>query len=307
MDPANGERIRRIVRQHLDSWQRAGLTHLPRSENPGAKISAVAVASPAEAEVPHATPPTPPVSATPSRSVPVTVAAGAAPDTLSPQDATEDSSLMARRSTPEKTPTPVLAPEGASKLSREERQKRLDALARKVAQCTRCPELAATRTQTVFGVGNPEARVLFLGEAPGADEDRQGEPFVGRAGQLLNRIIEACKMKREDIYICNILRCRPPGNRNPLPIEASNCREWLDGQLRLVDPEYIVCWGSVAASNLLGITDPIGRLRGRFFQHGRAKVLCTYHPSYLLRNPAAKKLVWEDMQILMKELGIPLD
>jgi DNA polymerase len=148
---------------------------------------------------------------------------------------------------------------------------------------------------------------MFIGEAPGADEDLQGEPFVGRAGQLLNRIIEAAKMKREDIYICNILRCRPPGNRTPSPVEAANCREYLDAQISIVDPEYIVCWGSCAAQNLLGATDSIGKMRRRFYQYGRAKVLCTYHPSYLLRNPAAKKDVWEDIQLLMAELGIPVD
>ena len=184
------------------------------------------------------------------------------------------------------------------------RQERLRALAERVARCVRCQELAATRTQTVFGVGNPQAKVMFIGEAPGADEDAQGEPFVGRAGQLLNRIITACGWKREDLYICNILRCRPPGNRTPLPQEAANCREYLDGQIEIVRPEYIVCWGTCAAQNLLGLTDAIGKLRGRFFTHGAAKVLCTYHPSYLLRNPEAKKPVWEDMKLLLGEMGL---
>lgn len=180
----------------------------------------------------------------------------------------------------------------------------LVALAERVAQCVRCQELAATRTQTVFGVGNPAARVMFIGEAPGADEDRAGEPFVGKAGQLLNKIIDACGWTREEIYICNILRCRPPGNRNPTDEEANNCREYLDGQISIVNPEYIVCWGSVAAKNLLHQETPIGKMRGRFFQYGRAKVLCTYHPSYLLRNPEAKKPVWEDMKYLLNEMGL---
>lgn len=192
----------------------------------------------------------------------------------------------------------------ATSLSPKEREAELQALAERVAGCQRCAELAAARTQTVFGVGNPEARVMFIGEAPGADEDAQGEPFVGRAGQLLNKIIEACGWKREELYICNILRCRPPGNRNPTPDEAANCREYLDGQIRLVDPEYIVCWGSVAAQNLLGETTPIGKLRQKWLKYGRAKVLCTYHPSYLLRNPAAKKPVWDDMKFLLAEMGI---
>jgi len=180
----------------------------------------------------------------------------------------------------------------------------LSVIAECVAACTRWAELAGTRTQTVFGVGNPKANVMFIGEAPGADEDKQGEPFVGRAGKLLNDIIIACGWKREELYICNILRCRPPGNRNPTSEEAANCREYLDGQIRIVDPDYIVCWGSVAAQNLLNVTDSIGKLRGRWMQYGRAKVLCTYHPSYLLRNPAAKRPVWEDMLLLLGEMGI---
>ena len=179
-------------------------------------------------------------------------------------------------------------------------------LAGVVASCKRCQELADTRTQTVFGVGDADARIMFVGEAPGAEEDQQGEPFVGRAGGLLNKIIEACQLTREEIYICNILRCRPPGNRNPRPQEAGNCREFLDAQIQVVNPEYIVCWGTVAAQNLLNEQRTIGRLRGEFHQHGPAKVLCTYHPSYLLRNPSAKKDVWNDMKILMKDLGVVL-
>ncbi|HEV7999090.1 MAG TPA: uracil-DNA glycosylase [Planctomycetaceae bacterium] len=215
---------------------------------------------------------------------------------------------------PQNIPTPTIAVSvdtslfdtKASGLPRAEREDRLRAIAARVALCTRCQELARTRTQTVFGVGNPEAEIMFVGEAPGADEDRHGEPFVGAAGQLLNRILEASRLKRSDVYICNILRCRPPGNRNPLPDEAANCREYLDGQIELVDPDYIVCLGSVAAKNLLGLADSIGKLRGRILQYGRAKVVCTYHPAYLLRNPAAKKDVWDDMKFLMRDRGIDL-
>lgn len=188
----------------------------------------------------------------------------------------------------------------------DERRTRLAEWKERVAQCVRCQELANTRTQTVFGVGNPEAKLLFVGEAPGADEDAQGEPFVGRAGQLLNDIIKACRLQREDVYICNVLRCRPPGNRVPSPQEAANCREYLDAQIAIVNPEYIVCWGSTAAKNLLGSEETIGKLRKKFFQYGRAKVLCTYHPSYLLRNPAAKKDVWDDMKLLFLDRGIDL-
>jgi uracil-DNA glycosylase family 4 len=180
----------------------------------------------------------------------------------------------------------------------------LAAVARDVAACTRCAELARTRTQTVFGVGNPHARLVFCGEAPGADEDRQGEPFVGRAGQLLTDIIvKGMKMRREDVYILNILRCRPPGNRNPLPDEAANCREYLDRQLAIIQPKFICCLGAVAAQNLLGLADSISRLRGRLLDYHGVKVVCTYHPAYLLRNPAAKRQVWEDIQLLMAEMA----
>ena len=178
-------------------------------------------------------------------------------------------------------------------------------LQQRVAVCTRCSELAATRTQTVFGQGNPHARLVFLGEAPGADEDRQGVPFVGRAGKLLTDIIvKGMKLTREEVYILNILKCRPPGNRNPLPVEAAACREYLDGQLAILQPEFICCLGAVAAQNLLETQTPIGRLRGKIHDYKGIKVVCTYHPAYLLRNPAAKKQTWEDIQFLMAELGL---
>ncbi len=175
-----------------------------------------------------------------------------------------------------------------------------------VAGCTACGELASTRTQTVFGVGNPAARLCFMGEAPGADEDRLGEPFVGRAGQLLDKMIEACTLSRGEVYILNVLKCRPPGNRNPTPVEASNCRGFLRRQLELIDPEYICCLGAVAAQNFLQTDTPIGRLRGRVHQHDGRKVVCTYHPAYLLRNPSAKKHAWDDLKLLMRELGVEL-
>ena len=182
----------------------------------------------------------------------------------------------------------------------------LAVLQQEVAPCIRCGELAATRRQTVFGVGNPQARLCFLGEAPGADEDRLGEPFVGRGGQLLNKIFDACRLRREDVYILNMLKCRPPGNRNPLPEELTNCRPFLERQLELIQPEYICCLGAVASQNLLGTTSPIGKLRGKLHAYRGAKVVCTFHPAYLLRNPAAKKDCWDDMKFLMRELGVEL-
>src|SRR5206468_12009105 len=162
----------------------------------------------------------------------------------------------------------------------------LEIIERDVAACRLCDELACTRTLTVFGVGNPRARLCFLGEAPGADEDRQGEPFVGRAGQLLTRIIEACTLKRSDVYILNVLKCRPPGNRNPAPDEVANCRGFLDRQLKLIQPEYICCLRTIAAQTLLQTDTPIAKKRGKFFNYQSISLICTYHPANLMRNPA---------------------
>ncbi len=185
------------------------------------------------------------------------------------------------------------------------REEALAEVARRVAVCTRCPVLVQNRTQTVFGVGNPRSNLVFIGEAPGADEDRQGEPFVGRAGQLLTDIIiKGMKLRREDVYIMNILRCRPPGNRTPLPAEAANCREYLDSQLAIIQPQFLCCLGACAAQNLLQVDTPIGKLRGRMIDFNGMKVLCTYHPAYVLRNPPAKRQVWDDIQILMAEMGM---
>lgn len=188
------------------------------------------------------------------------------------------------------------------------RRKALDVLADEVKACRACPELAATRTQTVFADGSIEAELCFIGEAPGADEDAQGKPFVGAAGQLLNRIIAACGLTREEVYICNTIKCRPPANRTPSPDEAANCSGFLERQLDLVKPKYIVCLGSTAATYLLGTKRPLGELRGKFHEYRGIPVMVTYHPAYLLphRNPAKKKDVWEDMKVLLTKMGRPI-
>ncbi len=200
-------------------------------------------------------------------------------------------------------PAPAVRPAATDAQPADARIAALAEVAHDVAACTRCAELARTRTQTVFGVGNPYAELVFCGEAPGADEDRLGEPFVGRAGQLLTDIIvKGMKIRREDVYILNILRCRPPGNRTPLPVEAAACREYLDRQLAIIRPKFICCLGAVAAQNLLGTDVAIGRLRGRVHDWNGIKVVCTYHPAYLLRNPNAKRFVWDDIKMLMAEM-----
>ena len=168
-----------------------------------------------------------------------------------------------------------------------------------IHECLKCP-LGHTRTKFVFGTGNANARVMFIGEAPGADEDAQGEPFVGRAGQLLNKIIESVAMKREDVYICNIIKCRPPDNRAPLPMESEACTPYLMKQIELVKPKFIICLGRTAAQWLLQTTDNLGKMRGKLHDYRGIKLIVTYHPAALLRNPDWKRPTWEDMKMFKK-------
>lgn len=169
--------------------------------------------------------------------------------------------------------------------------------------CVAC-RLHETRTKVVFGVGNPKARLMFIGEGPGRDEDQQGEPFVGRAGQLLTRIIEAMGYEREDVYIANAVKCRPPNNRDPQPDEIGACRHFLMRQVALIEPEIIVLLGRSAVSAVLDLQAPLSRLRGSFRDWNGVKVMCTYHPAYLLRNPSAKAMVWEDMKLVRDTLAV---
>ncbi len=162
--------------------------------------------------------------------------------------------------------------------------------------CSRCKLHTLGRRQVVFGVGNPNADLMFVGEAPGADEDIQGEPFVGRAGQLLTKIIEAINMRREDVYIANVIKCRPPQNRNPEPDEVDQCEPFLFRQIETIKPKVIVALGKFAAQSLLKTTEPITRIRGREYKYRDAILMPTYHPAYLLRNPSSKREVWEDMK-----------
>jgi uracil-DNA glycosylase len=173
----------------------------------------------------------------------------------------------------------------------------LDAVRAELGDCQRC-KLAGGRRNIVFGQGNPAARLMFVGEAPGADEDIQGLAFVGKAGQLLTRIIEAIDLKREDVFIANILKCRPPENRNPEPDEILACHPFLESQIRAIGPRVIVALGKFSAQWLLKTAEPITRLRGRMGEHQGVKVMPTYHPAYLLRNPGAKREVWEDMKVV---------
>jgi DNA polymerase len=170
-----------------------------------------------------------------------------------------------------------------------------------IGDCRRC-KLAPTRTHIVFGSGNPSAELVFVGEAPGFDEDQQGLPFVGRAGQLLTKIIESINLKREDVYICNVLKCRPPDNRNPESDEVAACNPFLRRQLAVIGPKVVCCLGTFAAQTVLQVAAPISKLRGKFFDMDGIRVIATFHPAYLLRSPEKKREVWEDMKQIRAEL-----
>jgi len=292
------EQFRRILLQQAQVWKSAGISVTPRQSALDLPSEAIA---PAEEH--------------PDR--PVTQTSPALPDSLvnkSPEDTS-----MAKRSrktestSTSSTPTPGRDfscddpwPAEFTSASSDEKLAQLQELASTVAGCTLCEELAKTRTQTVFGVGSADARIAFFGEAPGADEDRQGEPFVGRAGKLLTQIIEACGLQRDDVYILNTLKCRPPGNRNPTPTENENCRPYFERQLEIIQPEYIVCLGRFAITNLLETNASISKLRQSFHPYRGSKVVVTYHPAYLLRNPSAKRDVWDDMKMMLADMGLPI-
>ncbi|MBL6713121.1 MAG: uracil-DNA glycosylase [Pirellulales bacterium] len=258
------------LRQHLESLAAAGVLDIPRLQLEGLAASAEAATSVSQAAAE--------AQEVPAAQPPSATVGAAGWVALQPLDA----AMLATR------------------------QQQLQTLGTEVASCRRCEELACGRRQTVFGAGSPAAKICFFGEAPGADEDATGEPFVGKAGQLLTKIIEACQLSREEVYILNVLKCRPPGNRKPLPDEVANCRDYFQQQLALIAPEVICCLGATSAQALLDTTESIGKLRGRWHRFGNAAVICTYHPSYLLRNPAAKRDVWDDMKTMMRHFGCEL-
>jgi len=196
-----------------------------------------------------------------------------------------------RKSVPSPQTTPLLKPE-------------LEALSKEISTCTKCP-LHSGRKQAVFGVGDPNAQLMFVGEGPGAEEDAQGEPFVGRAGQLLNRIIAAMKLRREEVYIANIVKCRPPGNRTPLTAEALTCRPYLQQQIEMINPACLVALGAVAAMYLLDLppASAVKSLRGRIHSYRGKPLVVTYHPAALLRTADYKRPTWEDMQVVLKILS----
>lgn len=197
-----------------------------------------------------------------------------------------------------------LAPLPTSRIPEAEREAALQAIRDEIGDCTRCPLAYAGRRNIVFGDGNPGARLMFVGEGPGADEDASGLPFVGKAGQLLNNMIGAMGLKREEVYIANIVKCRPPANRVPEPVEANTCTQFLVKQIDVVQPEVIVALGATAATYLLGVKQSLGSLRGTWHSCRGAKVAVTYHPAFLLRDPRQKGEAWKDLQRVMAEMGL---
>jgi DNA polymerase len=290
------EALIRALRQRLEGLARAGVDRIPV---PKGALLATLAATPAPAPVGTRAPsPSPPPArvepaapvppATPPRPAPP-----AAPAPARPAVAVAPASLFG---------DPVIE---APALAAGERPAALAALAAEVAGCTRCPHLASTRTQTVFGVGSPTARLMFIGEAPGADEDRTGEPFVGRAGGLLTDMItKGMGLARSDVYIANILKSRPPNNRDPLPDEVAHCRPYLERQIEIIRPEFLCLLGRIAGQTLLETALPMGKLRGRWHRYRGIPTLVTYHPAALLRNPAWKRDTWEDLQMLMRAMGL---
>jgi uracil-DNA glycosylase len=305
-------RLVRELRQRLESLARAGLTSLPRStkinrimalaptetsaeevvENSGDVADQARAESPIPGE-PRARPAEPDVpSSPPARSVAVRTSP---PRGLAPGPPTSAYSLFDEPGFENE----VIPPDA--------RPGMLQVLASEVAECRRCRELAETRTQTVFADGSPTARLMFIGEAPGAEEDRQGLPFVGRAGQLLTDMItKGMGLRREDVYIANILKCRPPENRDPSPEESSNCLHYLERQIEIVRPEFLCLLGRIAVQTLLETTLSMSRLRGKWYRYRGIPTVVTYHPAYLLRNPASKKEAWVDLQTIMNAMGLPI-
>lgn len=291
-----------IAEQLLGHWKRSGITHLPIARHPlpdeiaqwpvADRNSADATGSskgpstlqpaPTKQASPPPKPSPPPVPSSPENPLPTKPIAP-----LPPMEG------------------PItLTPWVNTSLDDNGRAVALQGLHEEVKACRKCADIVCRRMQTVFGIGPLRPKLVMMGEAPGADEDRAGEPFVGAAGQLLDKILVASGLARNQVYIMNTLKCRPPGNRTPVDAEIENCRPFFESQLEILQPDYIICWGSIAARAVLRRNDSVGRLRGRFHAYKNAKVLVTYHPSYLLRTPEAKHQTWDDMKMLMRELGI---
>ena len=299
------------LRAYVDYLRDLGIYDLYRREEPqtllpeslritiAEGLGRVPVAAAASAPVSRTVPAAPPPKAVlPHKTVP-------AKGPSSPFDLLA-STLPPELASPMPKPIPFddLAPLSLQILSPAERPVALEAVRADIGDCTRCPLAYAGRHKIVFADGDPNARLMFVGEGPGADEDASGLPFVGKAGQLLNNMIGAMGLKREEVYIANIVKCRPPGNRTPEPVEANTCTQFLVRQIDIVRPQVIVALGATAATYLLGVKQSLSSLRGRWHSSRGAKVAVTYHPAFLLRDPRQKGEAWKDLQMVMLEMGL---
>ncbi len=306
--------LKKALLQHLESLRWSGLSDLPAAAELSFDLSHLQAAVP-----PTPDSSTPAASTTNPRQAVAASARATQTPTIPPPPTQTDgprstaAAALAPLDSPATDPTPTASAArlvgtgyGAPIVDIDARNEALSVVANEVGQCVKCPELCRNRTNTVFGTGPAKAQIVFLGEGPGATEDQRGQPFVGAAGKLLDKIIAASSLSRDQVYILNIVKCRPPGNRNPAESEIKNCWNYLERQLEIIQPTHIVCLGSVAAKSLLDTKASLGKMRKQFHAYRGSKVIVTYHPAYLLRTPAAKKHVWEDMKLLMAEFGVEL-
>ena len=284
------------LRAYLEYFRDLGVYDLYRRGEPVYEAEVLAAASPSAAVAP----------AEPPRAASQKVELPPAPEIVSKP--TPPSIPLRREFSEPEIPKLVsfdnLAPLPEVRLLPADKPAALETIREDIGDCTRCPLAYAGRRKIVFADGDPNARLMFVGEGPGADEDLQGLPFVGKAGQLLNNMITAMGLKREQVYIANIVKCRPPGNRVPEPVEANTCTQFLLRQVDIVQPEVIVALGSTAATYLLGVKQSLSGLRGRWHSCRGAKLAVTYHPAFLLRDPRQKGEAWKDLQMVMKVLGL---
>jgi uracil-DNA glycosylase len=271
------------VRAYLEYFRDMGVHDFYRNET----LEAVELSAAVESEVR-------PLVAAEARKVELTVAPATVLETLTPTEL-NIAKLVSFND---------LAPMPSARVPAELRASALEAISKDIGDCTRCPLAYGGRRKIVFGNGDPNARLMFVGEGPGADEDEQGVPFVGKSGQLLNNMIAAMGLRREDVYIANIVKCRPPANRAPEPVEANTCTQFLLRQMDVVQPEVVVALGATAAMYLLGVRQTLASLRGHFHEVRGAKCAVTFHPAYLLRDPTKKGDAWKDLQMVMAEMGL---
>ena len=302
--------------QTLEYLQRLGVKHLPK---PSAKLSEILVdwvdvsskgssgtsiaSSRTQLQAPEPKQPTTQVPKQPAQAQAQAPAQAQVSAPAPVQVAAPSAMEPAARSVAKPSWPPVESPWMTPTRSAQDRSEALGQLKLQVEACRLCKDIVCHRRQTVFGVGPVTTRFVMIGDAPGPEEDRLGEPVVGSSGDLFDKILRATGIPRDQVYILNTLKCRPPNNRVPSDMELDNCRPYIEAQLEILQPEYIICWGATAVRAVLQTTESIGRLRGRFHCYKKAKVLVTYHPTYLERAPEAKKLTWQDMQMLMRELG----